>query len=80
MRAVVIRAYGDLDQVRLEEVPRPALQAGDDVVVAIRAAALNHLDLHVVKGLPGLSHTFPHVLGADGAGIVEAVGPAVTRV
>ena len=80
MRAVVIRAYGALDQVRLEEVPRPVIQAEDDVIVALKAAALNHLDLFVIEGLPGLSHTFPHVLGADGAGIVEAVGPAVTRV
>ena len=80
MRAVVIRAYGGLDQVRLDDVPRPALQADDDVIVALKAAALNHLDLHVVRGLPGLSHTFPHVLGADGAGTVEAAGPAVTRV
>jgi NADPH:quinone reductase-like Zn-dependent oxidoreductase len=80
MRAVVIRAYGGLDQVRVEDVPRPELQAPDDVIVAVKAAALNHLDLFVVHGLPGLTHRFPHVLGADGAGLVEAVGPAVTRV
>ncbi len=48
--------------------------------MALRAAALNHLDLFVVRGLPGVTHAFPHVLGADGAGIVESVGPAVTRV
>jgi NADPH:quinone reductase-like Zn-dependent oxidoreductase len=49
------------------------------VRVALRAAALNHLDLFVVEGLPG-ERTFPHVLGADGAGVVEAVGSGVTAV
>lgn len=80
MRAAVIRAYGGPDRIRVEEVPRPALERPDDVLVAVKAAALNHLDLYVVGGLPGITHAFPHVLGADGAGVVEAVGPAVTRV
>jgi NADPH:quinone reductase-like Zn-dependent oxidoreductase len=78
MRAVVIEAYGDVERVVVRDVPRPV--AGDhDVVVALKAAALNRLDLFVVGGLPGLTHAFPHVLGADGAGIVESVGAAVTR-
>jgi len=79
MRAVTIRSHGGPETVRVEEVPRPAPEGPDDVVVSLRAAALNHLDLFVVRGLPGLSPVFPHVLGADGAGIVESVGPAVTR-
>jgi NADPH:quinone reductase-like Zn-dependent oxidoreductase len=65
--------------VCVEDVPRPVAERPDDVVVALRAAALNHLDLFVVRGLPGLRPVFPHVLGADGAGVVESVGPAVTR-
>src|SRR5437899_2690352 len=80
MRAVTIRGYGGLDRVQVETVPRPVPRGPHDVVVALRAAALNHLDLYVIGGLPGTHHDFPHVLGADGAGVVEAVGPAVTRV
>jgi NADPH:quinone reductase-like Zn-dependent oxidoreductase len=80
MRAAVIRAYGGPDQVVVADVPRPTIAAPHDVIVGVKAAALNRLDLFVVGGLPGITHTFPHVLGADGAGIVEAVGPAVTRV
>jgi NADPH:quinone reductase-like Zn-dependent oxidoreductase len=79
MHAVTIRGHGGPEAVRVEDVPRPRVEGPDDVVVAIRAAALNHLDLFVVRGLPGLSPAFPHVMGADGAGIVEAVGAAVTR-
>jgi len=80
MRAVVLRGYGDLENVVVADVPAPGLQGPHDVLVAVRAAALNHLDLFVVGGLPGVTHTFPHVLGGDGAGVVAAVGPAVTRV
>jgi NADPH:quinone reductase-like Zn-dependent oxidoreductase len=50
------------------------------VRVAIRAAALNHLDLFVAAGLPGAALTFPHIVGADGAGVVASVGAGVTRV
>lgn len=80
MLAVTIRSHGGPEAVLVEELPRSAVELPDDVVVSLRAAALNHLDLFVVGGLPGLKPRFPHVLGADGAGIVEAVGSAVTRV
>src|SRR5438093_12943003 len=74
MRAWVIRATGSLDRIELTDVPPAAATLGPgDVRVGIRAAALNHLDLHVVQGLP-LEYRFPHILGADGAGVVEAVG------
>lgn len=82
MRACVIRATGGLDRIELADVPAPgspALLGARDVRVAIRAAALNHLDLFVVRGLPG-EYRFPHVLGSDGAGVVETVGPDVTTV
>lgn len=80
MRAVVLQGYGGLGNVTLADVPRPVIDGPHDVVVAVKTAALNHLDLFVVGGLPGITHTFPFVLGGDGAGIVEAVGSAVTRV
>ena len=80
MLAITIRSHGGPEVVAVDDVPRPAVAAPDDVVVALKAAALNHLDLFVLRGLPGMTHAFPHVLGADGAGVVEAVGAAVTRV
>src|SRR5207245_4734962 len=43
----------------------------------IRAAALNRLELFVVQGLPGSEHQFPHIGCADGAGVIESVGPGV---
>ena len=80
MLAVTIRSHGGPEVVAVEDVPRPRAEDPGDVVVALKAAALNHLDLFVIGGLPGRTLAFPHVIGADGAGVVEAVGPAVTRV
>ena len=76
MRAWVIRATGGLDHLQLSDVPEPPTPGPGHVRVAPRAAALNHLDLYVVQGLPH-EYRFPHVVGADGAGVVDAVGPDV---
>ena len=80
MLAVTIRSNGGPEALHVEDIPRPSLAGPDDVVVALKAAALNHLDLFVLRGLPGSALPFPHVMGADGAGVVEAVGSRVTRV
>ena len=82
MRAWVIRATGGLDQLRQTDVPDPAGPGSlgpREVRVAPRAAALNHLDLFVVRGLPH-EYRFPHVVGADAAGVVDAVGSEVRAV
>ncbi len=80
MRAFVLRAAGGLDHTALVDVPAPGPPGPGQVRVALRAAALNQLDLFVVRGLPGIEYRYPHVLGADGAGVVEAVGDGVTGV
>jgi NADPH:quinone reductase-like Zn-dependent oxidoreductase len=80
MRACVLTATGGIAKLQITDVPdAPAPQAGE-VRVAIRAAALNHLDLFVADGLPGSAPPFPHIVGADGAGVIESVGPGVTAV
>lgn len=80
MRACVLTATGGIDKLDIRYVPdAPAPQAGE-VRVNVRAAALNHLDLFVVGGLPGTAERFPWVVGADAAGIVESVGADVTTV
>src|SRR5688500_6910193 len=56
------------------------LSAPTDVRVRLRAAALNHIDLWTVRGVPGVQIVPPWILGADGIGVVDAVGPGVTRV
>jgi NADPH:quinone reductase-like Zn-dependent oxidoreductase len=75
MRAVVLRELGDPEVLRLEEVPDPQPGPGE-VLVRLEAAALNHRDVWIRKGLyAGIK--VPIILGADGAGEVVAVGEGV---
>ena len=74
MRAVRIHEDGGPEVLELEEAPDPTAGPGE-VLVRIRASALNHLDIWVRKGLPSVPK--PRILGADGAGLVEALGEGV---
>ncbi len=78
MKACFLAGHGGLEQVRVGDLPAPDPGPGQ-VRVRLRAAALNHLDLFVVGGIPGVSLAFPHVMGSDGAGVVDAAGPGVLR-
>lgn len=79
MKAIVFHEHGSLDNVTLTDVPQPEIQP-HEVLVNIKAAALNRLDLWVLEGWPGLNLKLPHVMGSDGAGVVAAVGENVTSV
>lgn len=76
MRALRFSAHGGPEVLEVGEIPTPEPAPGH-VVVGVQAAALNHLDLFVLRGLPGLTLPLPHVGGADGAGKVAAVGAGV---
>lgn len=80
MKALVIDGHGDLSCLSVTDIPVPSVKKSTDVRIRIKSAALNHLDVHTLAGLPGLTLDFPHVLAGDGAGIVEEVGDGVTRV
>jgi NADPH:quinone reductase-like Zn-dependent oxidoreductase len=75
MKAVALSGYGH-DNVSLQEVPDPEAGPGE-VVVRVKAASLNHLDLFTLSGVLGIEHHFPHPLGADGAGEIDSVGEGV---
>ena len=79
MNAVVIHEHGGIDKLCFEEMPVPNI-AADEVLVEVKAAALNHLDLWVRGGLPAFKLQMPHILGSDAAGAVAAVGDVVTNV
>jgi zinc-binding alcohol dehydrogenase/oxidoreductase len=74
VKAVRIHEDGGPDVLRYEDAPDPSPGPGE-VLIRLRAASLNHLDLWVRKGLPSVPK--PRILGADGAGFVEAVGEGV---
>jgi NADPH:quinone reductase-like Zn-dependent oxidoreductase len=73
MKAVVIHEHGSPEVLRYEDVADPAAGPGE-VLVHVRACALNHLDLWTRRGLPGRSVPFPHILGNDIAGEIAALG------
>jgi len=75
MKAIVFHQHGGPEVLKCSDAPEPALRA-NDVLVRVKACALNHLDLWVRKGLPGV--TLPHILGSDVAGEVVEVGEYVT--
>ncbi len=77
MKALRLHAHGGPENLRLDEIPEP-LPGPGEVRVALKAAALNHLDLFVLEGMPGLPLQLPQVCGADGAGVIDAVGAGVT--
>ncbi len=77
MKALAFSEHGGLDKLRYMDVPDPKIGDGD-VLVKVRACALNHLDLFVREGLPGLKLPLPFWSGCDIAGEIAAVGSAVT--
>ncbi|HWO87881.1 MAG TPA: zinc-binding dehydrogenase [Gemmatimonadales bacterium] len=80
MRAVTITSYGGPEVVRVQDVPDPPPPGPGEIQLRVRAAALNHLDLFVIRGLPGVQHSFPHTVGSDISGEVVSVGARVSRV
>ena len=76
MKAVFLEKHGGNDVLQFGDRPEPAPKAGE-VLVRLEAAALNRLDVFVRNGIPGVPVAFPHVPGADGAGVVEGVGEGV---
>lgn len=81
MRALTVSAHGGLEQLEVrDDLPIPALRTDNEVRVRMRAVALNHLDLFVVAGLPGVTLIPPWIVAADGCGVVDTVGAAVKHV
>lgn len=79
MKAVIFEQHGGPEVLMLAEVPDPQIKA-NQVLVEVRACALNHLDVWVRQGLPGIKIPLPHILGCDVAGVVREVGELVTWV
>lgn len=79
MKAIRIHQHGGIEVLRYEDAPEPAIEA-NEVLVEIKACALNHLDLWMRAGVPGWNVTFPHILGSDISGTVAQEGKLVTHV
>ncbi|MFC7223503.1 zinc-binding dehydrogenase [Halalkalicoccus sp. GCM10025322] len=78
MKAVQFEEHGGREVIEYGEFPDPDPDR-DEVLVDVKAGALNHLDIWTRKGLPGIDLEMPHIPGSDCAGVVEEVGEDVTR-
>ncbi len=77
MKALYFQEHGGLEVVRYGDVPDPRLDSGQ-VLIKVRACALNHLDIWVRRGWPGLRLIMPHWCGADVSGEILEVGEGVS--
>jgi len=79
MKAVYFEEHGDSNTLQYGDRPDPEIN-DSEVLVRVKACALNHLDIWTRQGMPGVPIPLPHILGCDSAGIVEQVGSSVTHV
>lgn len=75
MKAIVIHEFGGPEVLKYEDVPEPQLRK-DQVLIKVKACALNHLDLFIRQGLPGIK--LPHINGSDVSGEIAEVGEYIT--
>ncbi len=75
MKAIRIHEFGGPEVLKFEDIPEPELRK-DQVLVQVKACALNHLDLWIRKGIPGIK--LPLILGSDVSGVIAKVGEYVT--
>jgi NADPH:quinone reductase-like Zn-dependent oxidoreductase len=81
MRALTISAHGGFDRIEpRDDLPIPEVRSPSDVRIRVRAAAINHLDVFVIGGLPGVTIRPPWILGTDACGVVDQVGADVRHV
>jgi NADPH:quinone reductase-like Zn-dependent oxidoreductase len=85
MKAIIYRQYGPPEVLKLEDIEKPT-PAADEVLIRIRTASVNPYDWHFMRGTPSFIRLITGIgkpkwprLGADCAGVVEAIGPGVTR-
>jgi NADPH2:quinone reductase len=79
MKAIVVHEFGGLDVLKYEETPTPKPVAGQ-VLVRIHAAGVNPYDTYMRAGTYAVKPPLPYTPGSDGAGVIEAIGPGVTKV
>jgi len=79
MKAIVFTHHGGPEVLKYTDAPDPQPRA-DEVLVRVRACSINHLDLWVRRGIPGVEIPMPHIPGSDVAGEIAAVGELVTHV
>jgi len=79
MKAIVFEQHGGLEVLKYTDAPDPVIRSSE-VLVRVKACALNHLDLWVRRGIPGVAFPHPHIPGSDISGEIAQIGADVTTV
>ena len=79
MKAVIIDSHGSADVLKVKKIDEPICPP-DNVKVNIKASSINHLDIWVRNGIPGINTPLPMILGSDGAGVVVEVGKNISNI
>ena len=79
MKAAFIKEHGNLEKLLVGNIENPQIKM-NEVLIRTEYGALNHIDVFLIQGWPGLNLNMPHIIGSDGSGIVEEVGDAVTTI
>ena len=77
LKAIRIHRHGGVEQLRYEETADAKIHSPDDIVVRLKAAAINYSDIQFRQGIDGKRSCLPRILGSDGAGVVAAVGSGI---
>lgn len=79
MRAILFNHHGGLEVLKYSEIPTPKIRE-DEALIEVEACGLNHLDIWVRQGMPGVQIPMPHIPGCEMVGKVEKLGSKVTHV
>src|SRR5262245_49575995 len=77
MKAVVFSQHGGPDVLHYVDVPDPTAGPGE-VLIEVKATSINHIDIFLRRGMPGIKVKMPKIVGSDAAGIVRELGPGVS--
>jgi len=76
MKAVVFHQHGSPEVLHYEDVPDPTPSRGE-VLIEVKAASINHIDIFLRRGMPGIKVLMPKIIGSDASGVIRQVGPEV---
>jgi NADPH2:quinone reductase len=76
MKAILLHEHGEIENLKYSDFPTPVIKE-QEVLIKVKGVALNHLDLFVRKGIPGLKLEMPHILGSDISGTISEIHPSV---
>jgi len=77
MKAVVFEKHGGPEVLEYEDVPEPKAGPGE-VLIEVKATCINHIDIFLRRGMPGIKVPLPKIVGSDAAGIIREIGPDVS--